>query len=230
MPDATVPEGVVRAAAIVDRIFHAILAHRLPAGTKLAESALCDAFAASRATVRRALLMLAERGTVTLHPNRGAFVASPSPAEARAVFEARRVIEATVAANAARSAAAADLAQLRAQLAREARAHHDGNRNEAIRLSGEFHVALADCAGNPVLARFVAGLVARTSLIIGLFGGSAPTLCRSDEHAAILAALAHHDGAAATRLMLAHLGQIEGELVLDKQDDTRIDVAAVLRG
>ena len=63
---------------IVEHIFEAIIEQRLPPGTKLSESALCDAFGVGRMRIRRALLLLASRQIVELHANRGAFVASPT--------------------------------------------------------------------------------------------------------------------------------------------------------
>ena len=77
--------------AITASILAAVAAQRLPAGTKLGEQALSDLFQCHRANVRRALTSLAAQHVVELRPNRGAFVATPSPEEAREVFEARRV-------------------------------------------------------------------------------------------------------------------------------------------
>ncbi len=63
---------------IVERIFEAVVEQRLPPGTKLSESALCDAFGVGRMRIRRSLLLLSSREVVELHANRGAFVASPT--------------------------------------------------------------------------------------------------------------------------------------------------------
>ena len=64
---------------IVERIFEAVMEQRLPPGTKLSESALCDAFGVGRMRIRRTLLLLASREVVELHANRGAFIAYPPP-------------------------------------------------------------------------------------------------------------------------------------------------------
>ena len=77
---------------IVDRIFSAVMEQRLAPRTKLAEATLCRTFGVGRMRVRRALLLLGSQGIVELHSNRGAYVACPSPEEAREVFEARRII------------------------------------------------------------------------------------------------------------------------------------------
>lgn len=213
---------------IIERIFSAVMGHRLPPGTKLSEIALCETFGASRARIRRALLMLAEREIVKLHSNRGAFVASPSPGEARDVFQARRAVEPTIVHGAVQRIEAAQIAALRAFAGREVAALAQGKMHEAIRLSGQFHVALAEFAGNPVLARFVEKLVARTSLIIGLFGSPGIASCSRDEHDALIEAIAARDAVGATNLMLRHLDHLERELELDRTAEAAVDVRAIL--
>jgi DNA-binding GntR family transcriptional regulator len=79
--------------AIAERIRAAILEHRLAPGAKLTEAQLCEVFAVKRGPIRQALAQLATDRLVDLEPNRGAFVAAPSPAEAREIFESRRLIE-----------------------------------------------------------------------------------------------------------------------------------------
>lgn len=213
---------------IVDRIFVAVTEHRLPAGTKLPEIALCEAFAVGRARVRRALLMLAERGIVELHSNRGAFIASPSPEEARDVFQARRAIEPTIVANAVERITDGQVAALVRHVDRELAASRRARRHEAIRLSGQFHVKLAQFAGNAVLTRFLGELVARSSLIIGLFGSPRISLCSEGEHRTIIEAIVARDAARATGLMVDHLHHIESELELAARGEDAIDVRKVL--
>ena len=82
---------------------------------------MCEAFDCSRTQIRRVLIVLAERGVVTLHPNRGAFVSSPDAEEARNVFEARRAIERSIVLAAAARIDAATLAELARERARRRR-------------------------------------------------------------------------------------------------------------
>jgi DNA-binding GntR family transcriptional regulator len=222
-------ESAAGAEAIVDCVFRVILERRLPPAAKLSERVLCEVFRTSRSTVRRALLVLAERGTVALLPNRGAFVAVPSSEEARAVFEARQTIEPTIASKAALEVTAEQVSHLKRHLEAEAGARDRGARHDAIRLSGQFHVELAKYARNPVLARFVEELVARTSLIIGLFGATEATLCMCDEHEALVSAIERHDGERAQEIMLSHLAHIENELELSDRTMGNVDIRAVLQ-
>ncbi len=78
---------------IVERIFQAVVEQRLPPGTKLSESALCEAFGVGRMRIRRSLLLLSSRQVVDLQANRGAFDASPTTEQAREVFETRQALE-----------------------------------------------------------------------------------------------------------------------------------------
>ena len=213
--------------AIADRIVAAVMARKLPAGAKLSEIALCEAFGIGRARVRRVLAMLAERGVATLHANRGAFVRSPGADEARDVFAARRAVERAVALAAAEFADDGAVKRLRAILEEGSRAERSGDRGEEIRLSGLFHLEIAAIAGNSVLSKFLAELVARTSLIIGLHGARGSENCSGDEHGALIDALEAHDGARAAGLMEAHLRHIEGTLDMRERAKTDVDVRAL---
>jgi DNA-binding GntR family transcriptional regulator len=155
-------------------------------------------------------------------------VASPPPEAARDVFEARRTIEIAVVRNAVERLDATQLATLRALTDREAATRRSGKRHEAIRLSGEFHVRLAEFAGNPILLKFVEELVARSSLIIGLFGSLRLSSCSEDEHRALIDAIGARQAAAAVRLMVQHLDHIEGELDLAGTSDQPVDLGSIL--
>jgi DNA-binding GntR family transcriptional regulator len=214
-------------AAVVDRILAAVMERKLPPGAKLPESPLCEAFECSRAQIRRVLLVLAERGVVTLQMNRGAFIKRPNTGEARDVFEARRAIERAIAISAAEHADRPALKELRANLVAQAEAETRGDRAQAIRLSGEFHIRLAETAGNSVLTKLLEGLVARTSLIIGLYGSQNGDSCAEVEHAALADALAARDGALAANLLEDHLRHIERALNIREVVDRQVDIQRV---
>ena len=209
---------------IVERIFEAVVEQRLPPGTKLSKSALCEAFGVGRMRIRRALLLLASREVVDLHANRGAYVASPTPKQAREVFEARMTLEPTIARLAVERATAADIENLSNHLKLEHAAHHEDSRNEAIRLSGQFHLLLAQIAANSVMLRMMKELVTRTSLIIGIFGAPSVANCRDDDHERILRAFKERDGQGAAALMAEHLRVIEGSLELGNRNGGAIDL------
>lgn len=214
---------------IVDRIFEAIIDQRLPPGTKLSEAALCEAFGVGRMRIRQSLLLLASREVVELLPNRGAFVASPSAEQAREVFEARLMIEPNVARLAAERATDNDLLMLERHLRLEHEAHIGSKRRDAIRLSGQFHVLLAEISDNSVTLRMVKELVTRTSLIIGIFGSPGVSNCRDEDHDEIFAAFRNRDGELASRLMAEHLRHIENHLELSGPAEGASDLVAIFR-
>ena len=214
-------------ARIVERIYEAVMDQRLAPGAKLSEAALCEAFGVGRMRIRRSLLILASREVVELQPNRGAYVAQPTADQAREVFEARLLIEPPLARLAAQRIKRVGIKALAVHLDKEAAAHAAGNRREAIRLSGQFHVALAQVADNAVMLRIVKDLVTRSSLIIGMYGDPGFTNCRDDDHMAIVDALLAKDGVQAEQLMKAHLSHITEHLDLERQLVAQADLVSL---
>lgn len=214
---------------IVERIFEAIIDQRLPPGTKLSEAALCEAFNVGRMRIRQSLLLLASREVVDLLPNRGAFVASPTAEQAREVFEARLMIEPNVARLAVERATPDNLSMLEQHLRLEHEAHLANRRRDAIRLSGQFHVLLAEIADNTVALRMVKELVTRTSLIIGIFGSPGVSNCRDEDHEEICAAFRTRDCDLAAQLMVDHLRHIQTHLELNGPADGASDLVAIFR-
>lgn len=192
-------------------ILEAVMSHQLPPGTRLVEMPLCEAFGVSRSLLRRVLVRLANEKVIELHHNRGANVAQASPQETRDVFEARRLIEtALLRALPPPDKRAVDV--LRALVDSEEGAHEKRESSRLIRLSGEFHLQLAEAFGNAELASVLRGLVARTSLMIALYEMPGRSACSFDEHRVILAAMAKGDMAAAARHMGQHLENCEMKL------------------
>ncbi|HET7731474.1 MAG TPA: GntR family transcriptional regulator [Usitatibacter sp.] len=227
-------EGKRRRAAptedeVYERLLGAIFEHRLPPGTKLGEDRLAAIFGVSRARIRRVLPRLAHEGVVTLEPNRGAFVAKPTVAEAREVFEARRIIEPGIVEKVARLADRRPVvARLRQHVALEKRARASGDLRAVVRLSGEFHTLLADIAGNGVLAKSMRELATRTCLVIALYDKPAMPSCLGDEHAEIVDALAAGEAARGVKLMLEHLGHVERNLDLTTVEESAVDLETAL--
>src|SRR5690606_1099025 len=83
-----------------------------------------------------------------------------------------------------------------------------------IRASGEFHLLLAEVAGNAILQRFMEELIARSSLVIALYGRTGASSCGHNEHGDIVDALRARDADLACRLILTHIDHIEADLDL----------------
>jgi DNA-binding GntR family transcriptional regulator len=199
-------------------IYDAVMDHRLPPGIKLTESAFSAYFGVSRTVVRKALFCLSQKGVVELRPNRGAVVASPTPQETHCVFDARRLIERELIRTLAAKRTKKQIQQLRQLAQRERTAQQEGAGRALVRLTGEFHVRLAQFAGNPVLADLVSNLVSRTSLIIALYEAPGMPACRTHDHFDLIALIEAGNGTAAADAMVQHLTEIENRLDLSTAD------------
>jgi DNA-binding GntR family transcriptional regulator len=214
---APVGDGEDRAMVIREKLRDAIIDRRLAPGTKLSEAEVGALFEVSRTVVRSALQMLSFEGLVRTERNRGAFVANPTPEEARQVFDSRRLIEPALAIEVANRIGPADIADFRRSLEEESllmNKRGTGARRAEIRASGDFHLLLAKVAGNTILYRFMEELVARSSLVIALYGRTGASSCGHNDHGNILAALERHDAPEASRLLLRHIDHIESDLDL----------------
>jgi DNA-binding GntR family transcriptional regulator len=215
---------------IYDRIVTSVMEHRLPPGTKLGEDKLAKIFGASRARVRQVLARLALERIVVLQPNRGAFVAEPTIDEAREVFEVRRPLEALVVRRIIAKQDARLIARLRAHVEAEEAARAARDRRAIIRLSGEYHVLLAELSGSTLAAKLMHELASLTCLIIFLYDAPSVPACRDEEHAEITQALADGDEANAIRLMTEHLDHVEACLDLSRGRPEELDLEAALAG
>ncbi|AKJ31110.1 GntR family transcriptional regulator [Caldimonas brevitalea] len=200
---------------IVESITTAIVERRLMPGTKLAEQKIADVFKVSRTLVRQALNQLSRDRLVTLEPARGAFVARPSVAEARQVFEVRRLLEAEMIRRLAARITPAQVSGLREHLQREQAAVQRTDVPGRTRLLADFHVVLARLLGNDVLAEMLQDLLSRSSLISLMYQSAHSAEHSFDEHVAVVDALERRDANAAVRLMEHHLHNVERNLQLD---------------
>lgn len=215
-PDTSTATGRVYAA-----IHAAIAEQRLAPGTRLLEVELAAGFEVSRTVVRQALQRLAQDGVVELRHHHGAQVARPSRERAAQVFDARRVLECEIARRLAGRLDAAALASLQALADDEAAALARGDTAAAVRLSAEFHRALARQAGNALFTRFLDDLLPTTSLMISLYGDPARPSCTVHGHRELLAVLAAGSAAAASAEMRRHLVELERSLSLGRRGALR---------
>jgi len=200
---------------IYEKIYLAIVEHRLLPGTKLVEERLAEIFKVSRARVREVLARLAHEQIVELYPQRGAYVAKPSIDQALDVFEARRLIEPDVLRLLIERLSPERTERLRQHQELEFDARRRNDQRAIVRLSGDFHMLLAELAGNSALTRTMRELSTLTCLIIVLYDAPTSLSCRADEHSQIIDAISHRDLARAQTLMLEHLEHIEKSLKLE---------------
>jgi DNA-binding GntR family transcriptional regulator len=187
---------------IHERIIDAVIDQRLLPGTKLVEDKLGHAFGVSHTRIRQVLIRLAHEQVVTLEPNKGATVAQPSVDDAREVFEARALIEGVLVQRFIERATPEDFDELVECIEAEEEARREGDQAAALRLSGRFHLLIAEVAAHETYARMLKKLISRTSLILMSYApterarpvmGNAPVrwvdACMCDAHRGVLTAL-----------------------------------------
>lgn len=216
------------ASQIFDRIWLSIAERRLKPGTRLKEEELAEIFDVSRARIRQALATLEREGLVTIQANRGAFVSEPSVEEARDVFYARRAIERRVVERLCERVGKEQIRSLNAHVEEERNADRQGNRTDIIRLSGGFHLLLAELADSSFLYGILKDLISRTSLITAVYRSRHLHNCGPDEHQAIVEHIARRDKDVAIKAVIDHLDRIEFELELLDNKDQSYNLRAAL--
>ena len=213
--------------AIVEALTKAIVEHRLLPGAKLAEQKLADHFGVSRTLVRQALFQLSQNRLIRMEPARGAFVASPSVEEAQQVFAVRRMLESEMARAFVRQVTQAQIQSLQQHIQQEREAVAKEDVPGRTELLGDFHVRMAELMGNQVLAQMLGELISRCALITLMYQSRNAAEHSTDEHEAIVAALAAKDEALTVRLMNEHLVNVEQSLTFDRQVPTH-DISLAL--
>jgi DNA-binding GntR family transcriptional regulator len=212
---------------IAGHIAEAIAARKLPPGTKLREEALSRLYNVSRTKIRAALLILSKDKLIRIVPDKGAFVSQPSEKESRDIFAARRIIEAALAREFTARAQRHDYQRLEQHLEEE-RQSLAGDHKVRSQLLGDFHVLLAEVAGNEVLMEMVRELVARSSLITMLYQSDRDAACSSNEHEEFLQAARAGDADRAAQLMVEHLMHVEAALRFDTGGAHEKDLVSAL--
>jgi len=212
--EASVGEKESQDQALYNLIFDAVLAQRLLPGTKLKEDELAEIFKVSRAIVRRALLRLSQDRIVDIRPNRGASVVCPSVKQAREILAARCMIEAAIVREVVAVASKAQIEELRILVGEEKHNFDHDMRGSGLRLSGDFHLKLAQLSDNATLIKFVKELIPQTSLIIAQYEKPGYVTCSHIEHFELIDVISSSDVDHAVALMQEHLQHIEDKLDL----------------
>jgi DNA-binding GntR family transcriptional regulator len=173
-------------------------------------------------------MRLAARGIVTVSARRGWYVVEPSQDEAREAFEARRVIETGLIRSTGTGLDKAALRRLRAHLAQEKAALKGDDVGARSFLLGDFHVCLAECLGNSLLADTLRDFTARTTLIAMRYQTPEDAAQSCAEHVQIVQALEAGDLARAEELMAAHLSTWQLKLRVPAEEDPLAELRSAL--
>lgn len=199
---------------IYQRIQAAIADNRLPPGTKLGEENLAKFLKVSRARIREVLRDLSRERLVTILPNRGAFVATPTIDDTRQIYQARRIIEGALIRRVTERITNNQIEELEAKVSDEKHAWARDDREQAIRYSREFHLRLVELGGNEILSDTMRSTLSLSSLAAALYGERHNPGCMCQDHADILEAIRRRNGAEAEKLMTNHLQQVEDRMRL----------------
>lgn len=189
------------------------MAQKLAPGSRLGEQQLAMLFDCSRTVVREALTRLAARGIVTVSSRRGWYLIEPSQDEAREAFEARRVIEMGLI-RCTNGVSKSAIKLLKSHLSKEKAAIKGNDVGLRSFLLGDFHVCLAECLGNTLLADTLRDFTARTTLIAMLYQSSHDAAHSCAEHSEIVSALEKGEWSLAEQIMQQHIGNVQAALKL----------------
>jgi len=142
--------------SVYEALVELVIAGRLTHGQHLVETDLARQLGVSRQPVREALHRLEAEGWVDLRPNQGAFVHVPTGQEVDQLLDVRELLEVETARLAARGAGAGQLARLRVICHEGEAAVEAGDTERVVSVNNQFHDALAEIAGNAVLAELSA--------------------------------------------------------------------------
>jgi DNA-binding GntR family transcriptional regulator len=209
----TKPTRGGRAAAkdrALDYVKSQVLNGAFPGGELISEGEVAAALGMSRTPVREAFLRLEAEGLLRLYPQRGALVVPVSSEEARAVIEARLILEEfAVGKVIGRGPAvrAAVFERLSGGLERQADAAAKPDWQEFLEADRAFHKITLDESGNRILSDFYSSLRDRQMRMTGesVIRDGQRMMTIMDEHRTIAEALRDGDLHQARQAVQNHL-------------------------
>ena len=217
---------------IVQQIEESVMSGALKEGDKLpAERELALQFGVSRTAVREAIKALQEKGLVEALPGRGTFITSITSGKSNQMrqsvdrilrggqsngtawlVELREIVEPEIAALAAVRADKEAIASMREALAAMKEAMQDSA--TYIEADLDFHLELADAAGNPIILSLIDSIVGalRDQRTHTFFVKDGPARGQF-HHERILNAVESRNPSAAREAMHAHMRQVREDSV-----------------
>lgn len=187
-----------------------ISAGQIPPGTKLSEELLGDALRVSRNTLREAFVALSAENIVTRLPNRGVFVAHPTPEDIREIYHVRRYLEPAGILWAPKSSMA-DIDEI---VERGLTAYSTESIEGMAAANQDFHFAIIARAGSDRLNAFMARVLAEMRLVFYSMEATpnfhAPYM---EENARIASLMAEDRLQCAAEAMISYLNRAESQLL-----------------
>ena len=192
---------------VIASLRQAILDFKLKPGQRLVERELIEQLGVSRTTIREALRELTSEGLVTVVPQKGAVVATPTLDDAIDLYEVRAALESLVVQRFVERASDAQVERLRAAVER----FHDATIRTAdirqiLAAKDLFYVVLIEGAASSALQQLLEGIQARVQVLRATsLSEEGRTFAAVRELQAVVEAIAARDAPLAAQLTAAHI-------------------------
>lgn len=220
---------------IVSQIVQKISQGELKPGDKMpSERDMCTMFGVSRTVIRDALKTLVGLGLVTIRHGMGTYINEVSETESvvrlgalmqisegtlEELFDIREILESKAAALCAQNAKDEDIKQLEGIIIEGKK---NSKKNELALLDAEFHLKIAEAAGNKVLWRLMVNLLDLTGEIrIAVFSIPGRQQVSVLEHEAIFEAIKQRNSELAQQKMIDHLSTVKSALNVAAEDSEK---------
>jgi DNA-binding GntR family transcriptional regulator len=151
---------------VISALRKAILDFDLKPGQRLVERELVEQLGVSRTTVREALRELTSEGLVTVVPQRGAVVATPTLEDAIDLYDVRAALESLVVQRFVARASDAQVARLEAAVdAIETATVRAAEIREILAAKDRFYAVLVEGAASAALQQILEGIQARVQIL-----------------------------------------------------------------
>ncbi len=190
-----------------------ILVQRFP-GDILNEACLAEEFQVSKTPVREALQLLSRTGWIVTLPRKGYVVRPVELRDVRDNFTIRRLLEPSLAGDAACNITAGQFSGLEEAVARQATAGEDFP--AALNAARIFHIRIAEVSKNSRIQTIIADLldeIRRLHYLLPDVEGHITSAAELRAHNAIISAVRLGDGGLARQLMAEHLNEVAHVLV-----------------
>lgn len=210
-------------------IWQSILDGKLKPGTKIREEVVGDIFGVSRTLVRKVLYILEQTGIVTLPPNHGAFVASPTLKETHDLVEAMKLLALHVIKTLQREdgITPSQLVLVNQHIASQEEAEVQGDFRKARRLSAEFQILLAVQAANSALTPLYEKLAARLLIALSVHQNEQYQVPRADFQKRLIEQIKDRDTVGASESIDFLFNSIQRALFEDHELD-EVDLYSIL--
>jgi DNA-binding GntR family transcriptional regulator len=192
---------------VITALRHAILDFQLKPGQRLVERELIEQLGVSRTTVREALRELTSEGLVTVVPQKGAVVATPTLEDAIDLYEVRAALESLVVQRFVERASDSQVERLQAAVERFQEATiRTADIRQILAAKDLFYVVLIEGARSSALQQLLEGIQARVQVLRATsLSEEGRTFAAVRELRAVGDAIAARDAELAARLTAEHI-------------------------